>query len=74
VVAVVELLIDAIPGIVLRLRTQLVAGAYWTAVSRPHGPSALTNLWGGSQVGSGVVAGVSDRLEGGSPVEMVLVL
>jgi len=74
VVAVVELLIDAIPGIVLRLPTQLVAGAYWTAVSRPHGPSALTNLWGGSQVGSGVVAGVSDRLEGGSPVEMVLVL
>jgi putative membrane protein len=41
-VAFVELLFDAIPGIVLRLRTHLVATAYWTGVHR-SGVSALTD-------------------------------
>jgi putative membrane protein len=42
-VAFVELLFDAIPGIVLRLRTHLVASAYWTGVHRSGGMSALTD-------------------------------
>lgn len=42
-VGVVELLADAVPGIVLRLRTQLLAGPYWTALPRPHGPSPLAD-------------------------------
>jgi putative membrane protein len=42
-VAFVELLFDAIPGIVLRLRTHLVAATYWTGVHRSGGISALTD-------------------------------
>lgn len=42
-VGVVELLVDAVPGIALRLRTQLLAAPYWTAVGRPQGPSPLSD-------------------------------
>jgi len=42
-VAFVELLFDAIPGIVLRLRTHLVATAYWTRVHHAGKLSALTD-------------------------------
>ena len=41
-IAFVELLFDAIPGIVLRLRTHLVATAYWTGVHGTGG-RALTD-------------------------------
>jgi putative membrane protein len=42
-IAFIELLFDAIPGIVLRLRTHLVATAYWTRVHHGKGLSALTD-------------------------------
>jgi putative membrane protein len=42
-VAFVELLFDAVPGIVLRLRTHLVATAYWTRVHHAGRLSALTD-------------------------------
>jgi putative membrane protein len=42
-IAFMELLFDAIPGIVLRLRTHLVATAYWTRVHHAGGLSALTD-------------------------------
>ena len=38
-----EFLLDAVPGIVLRLRTHLVAPAYWGALHRPWGPGPLTD-------------------------------
>ena len=42
-IAFIELLFDAVPGIVLRLRTHLVATAYWTRVHQGHRLSALTD-------------------------------
>ena len=42
-IAFIELLFDAIPGIVLRLRTHLVATAYWTRVHHSGRLSALTD-------------------------------
>jgi len=42
-IAFVELLFDAVPGIVLRLRTRLVATAYWSRVHEGHRLSALTD-------------------------------
>jgi len=42
-IAFVELIFDAVPGIVLRLRTHLVATAYWTRVHQGHRLSALTD-------------------------------
>jgi putative membrane protein len=40
-VGFVEFLLDAVPGLVLRLRTHLVAPAYWGPVHRLTGTSAL---------------------------------
>jgi putative membrane protein len=42
-IAFIELLFDAVPGIVLRLRTHLVATSYWTGVHAGHRLSALTD-------------------------------
>ena len=42
-IAFIELLFDAVPGIVLRLRTHLVGTAYWTRVHQGHRLSALTD-------------------------------
>jgi putative membrane protein len=42
-IAFIELLFDAIPGIVLRLRTHLVATAYWTRVHHSGRLIALTD-------------------------------
>jgi putative membrane protein len=42
-IAFIELLFDAVPGIVLRLRTHLVATAYWTRVHGAVGTRALTD-------------------------------
>jgi putative membrane protein len=42
-IAFIELLFDAIPGIVLRLRTHLVATGYWTRVHHSGRLSALTD-------------------------------
>jgi putative membrane protein len=42
-IAFIELLFDAVPGIVLRLRTHLVATAYWTRVHHGGRLSALTD-------------------------------
>jgi putative copper resistance protein D len=39
--ALIELLVDAVPGIVLRLDTHLLAPAYYLALHRPWGPSPL---------------------------------
>lgn len=39
--AFVEFLLDAVPGIVLRLQTGVLHLAYWGAVHRPWGPSPL---------------------------------
>jgi putative membrane protein len=39
----IELLFDAVPGIVMRLRTHLLATAYWTRVHALHHTSALTD-------------------------------
>jgi putative copper resistance protein D len=41
--AFIELLFDAVPGIVLRLRTHLVGTAYWTRVHHSGRLSALTD-------------------------------
>lgn len=38
-IAFVELLIDAVPGIVVRYTTRILAGSYYTALGRPWGPS-----------------------------------
>lgn len=40
-VGFLELLLDAVPGIAVRLRTHLLAPAYFTALHRPWGPSLL---------------------------------
>lgn len=40
-VAFLELIVDAIPGIVLRLSTHLVAASYWLSFPRDWGPSPL---------------------------------
>lgn len=42
-IAFIELLFDAVPGIVLRLRTHLVGTAYWTRVHHGGRLSALTD-------------------------------
>ena len=42
-IGVVEFLLDAIPGMVVRLRTHLLAPEYWGALHRPWGPSPLTD-------------------------------
>ncbi len=42
-VGFVEFLLDAVPGIVLRLRTHLVAPGYWGVLHRPWGPSPLVD-------------------------------
>jgi putative membrane protein len=39
--AFVEFLLDAVPGIVLRLQTHVLQPAYWAALHRPWGPSPL---------------------------------
>jgi putative copper resistance protein D len=41
--AFIELLMDAIPGIVIRLDTHPIAVAYFTGLGRPWGPSALSD-------------------------------
>jgi putative copper resistance protein D len=42
-IAFIELLFDAVPGIVLRLRTHLVAADYWTRVHHANATRALTD-------------------------------
>jgi putative membrane protein len=42
-IAFIELLFDAVPGIVLRLRTHLVATGYWTRAHHLDGLRALTD-------------------------------
>jgi cytochrome c oxidase assembly factor CtaG len=39
----IEFLLDALPGIILRLNTHLIAGAHWVAVTRSWGPSPLSD-------------------------------
>ncbi|HKT01345.1 MAG TPA: cytochrome c oxidase assembly protein, partial [Rugosimonospora sp.] len=39
--ALIELLADAVPGIVVRLDTHLLAAGYFAALARPWGPSPL---------------------------------
>jgi cytochrome c oxidase assembly factor CtaG len=39
--AFIELLADAVPGIVVRLDTHVIAAGYYTALGRPWGPSLL---------------------------------
>jgi putative membrane protein len=39
----VEFLLDAVPGMVLRLSSHLLAAGYWVGVHRPWGPSALAD-------------------------------
>jgi putative membrane protein len=39
--AFVEFLLDAVPGIVLRLQEQVLQGGYWSVLHRPWGPSPL---------------------------------
>ena len=38
-----EFLLDAVPGIVVRLRTHLLATSYWTGLHRGWGPSPLVD-------------------------------
>ncbi|MGN6333197.1 MAG: cytochrome c oxidase assembly protein [Motilibacteraceae bacterium] len=40
-VGILELILDAIPGLVVRLRTHVLAPAYWTSFPRPWGAHAL---------------------------------
>jgi putative copper resistance protein D len=40
-VGILELIIDAIPGLLVRLRPEVLAGSYWGAVHRSWGPSAI---------------------------------
>ena len=40
-VGILELIIDAIPGLLVRLRTDLLAGDYWGTIHRPWGPPAI---------------------------------
>ncbi len=42
-VAFLELLLDAFPGIVLRYRTGLLGGGYWTSLRRGWGPTPLVD-------------------------------
>jgi putative membrane protein len=39
--AFIELLADAVPGIIIRLQTHVIAGGYLSGLSRPWGPSLL---------------------------------
>jgi cytochrome c oxidase assembly factor CtaG len=39
--AFIELLVDAVPGIVIRLDTHVIAGDYFAMLARPWGPSPL---------------------------------
>jgi cytochrome c oxidase assembly factor CtaG len=39
--AFVELLLDAVPGIIIRLDTHVIAAGYFAALARPWGPSPL---------------------------------
>lgn len=39
--AFIELLLDAVPGIVIRLQTHVIAAGYFTALARPWGPTPL---------------------------------
>jgi len=39
--AVVEFLLDAVPGIVLRLQSHVLQPGYWAALGRPWGPTPL---------------------------------
>ncbi len=39
--ALVEFLLDAVPGIVLRLQSHVLQEGYWSALNRPWGPSPL---------------------------------
>jgi putative copper resistance protein D len=41
--ALIELLADAVPGIVIRLDTHVIASGYLAALARPWGPSLLTD-------------------------------
>jgi cytochrome c oxidase assembly factor CtaG len=38
-IAFIELIIDALPGIIVRYTTRILAGSYYTALGRPWGPS-----------------------------------
>lgn len=40
-VGILELILDAIPGLVVRLRTHVLSPAYWSAFPRPWGAHAL---------------------------------
>jgi putative copper resistance protein D len=40
-VGIGELVLDAVPGLVVRLRGDLLAGSYWAGVPRPWGPTAI---------------------------------
>jgi putative copper resistance protein D len=40
-VGILELILDAIPGLIVRLRTHVLAPAYWTSFPRPWGAHAL---------------------------------
>ena len=42
-VGLAEFLLDAVPGMVVRLRTHLLAPEYWGTLHRPWGPSPLTD-------------------------------
>jgi putative membrane protein len=48
--AFIELLVDAVPGIVLRLETHLMAPGYYLALARPWGPSPLTDQHIGADI------------------------
>jgi putative membrane protein len=48
--AFIELLVDAVPGIVMRLDTHLLAPAYYLALHRPWGPSPLGDQHLGADV------------------------
>ena len=48
--AFIELLIDAVPGIVLRLETHLVAPAYYLALGRGWGPTPLGDQHMGADI------------------------
>jgi putative copper resistance protein D len=40
-VGIGELILDALPGLAVRLRSDLLAGSYWSAVPRDWGPAAM---------------------------------
>ncbi len=57
--AFIELLVDAVPGIVLRLETHLVAPAYYLVLRRPWGPSPL----GDQHLGADVLWCVAEAID-----------